>query len=484
MTSPSVKGAPSACIDPWGTIKWPQMEKQVRRLQMRIAKAIREGHHNKAKALQWLLTHSHAAKTLAVKRVTSNAGRKTPGIDGVRWNTPKQKWQAVKSLKRRGYKAMPLRRIYIPKKNGKRRPLGIPTMQDRAVQALYLQGLLPIAETTADPNSYGFRPYRSAQDAIDQCFKLLCRKISTQWILEGDIKACFDRIDFNWMRANIQMDKTILNKWLKAGYCESEQWFPSEAGTPQGGIASPTIANMALDGLEAAVAKAVLKRHKARVVRYADDFVVTCASKEVLEKRVKPAIEQFMQLRGLELSPEKTFVSHIDDGFDFLGFNIRKYDGKLLIKPTKKNVHAFLDKVREVIKSNKAINTVSLIRLLNPIIRGWANYYRHVVSKKTFTYVDYHIDYAIWKWVNRRHNDKSVKWLQSRYYTTVAYNHWRLFARVREQGESFRLLLIKASSVKIQRHVKIRALATPFDPEYQTYFSKRTEKKHLGEPDY
>jgi RNA-directed DNA polymerase len=477
MTSPRATGASSASFSPWDAINWPQVEREVRRLQERIAKAIRAGRHHKAKALQWLLSHSHAAKLLAVKRVTSNAGRKTPGVDGVKWNTPKQKWQATLSLRRRGYHAQPLRRIYIPKKNGKQRPLGIPTMQCRAMQALHLLGLEPIAETTADPNSYGFRPFRSTADAIEQCFILLAKRKDPQWILEGDIKACFDRIDHSWLRANIPMDKTILEQWLKAGYCEQRQWFPTDEGTPQGGIASPTLANMALDGLQQAIAEAVPKGHKVNFVRYADDFIVTGDSRDILERQVKPVIERFLRPRGLELSPEKTLVSHIDEGFDFLGFNIRKYDGKLLIKPAKENVKAFLDKTREIIKSHPTAKAINLIRLLNPKIKGWANYYRHVVAYQCFHKVDYELGKAIWRWVHRRHPKKRVSWKQARYYDRVRGDNWRFSAPILVKDKSSRLLLVKACGVGIRRHIKIRAHANPFDPQYRGYFAARSKKK-------
>ena len=210
-------GAPSAKGNRWKAINWHAARREVRRLQIRIAKAVREGRHGRVKALQWLLTRSFSGKALAVKRVVSNRGRKTPGVDKAIWYTPKQRIEAVQNMRRRGYKALPLRRIYIPKKNGKMRPLGIPTMHDRAMQALYAQALQPVAETTADPNSYGFRPHRSCADAIQQCFNSLVRRYSPRWVLEGDIKACFDEISHNWLMENIPIDRFMLQNWLKAG---------------------------------------------------------------------------------------------------------------------------------------------------------------------------------------------------------------------------------------------------------------------------
>lgn len=223
----------SSKVAQWNGIDWQTAERQVQRLQMRIAKATRERRWGKVKALQWLLTHSFAAKLLAVRRVTQNTGRNTAGVDGVIWKTPAQKWRAAQSLHRRGYQPLPLRRIYIPKKNGKRRPLGIPCMGCRAMQALHLQALEPVAETLADPNAYGFRPKRSTADAIAQCFIVLSRKTSAQWILEGDIKACFDRISHPWLQSHIPMDKRILGLWLAAGYMEEGNVYPTEAGTPR-----------------------------------------------------------------------------------------------------------------------------------------------------------------------------------------------------------------------------------------------------------
>jgi RNA-directed DNA polymerase len=220
----------------WSDIIWTEVKCQVRRLQTRIVKAIQEGRYNKAKALQWLLTHSFSGKVLAIKRVTENKGSHTPGVDKVTWKTPAAKTKAIASLKRRGYTALPLRRVLIPKKNGKTRPLGIPVMKCRAMQALHLLALEPIAETTADLNSYGFRPERSTADASQQCFNVLARKTCAEWVLEADIKGCFDNISHDWMMNNILTDNVILKKWLKAGYLYQNELFPTHAGTPQGGI--------------------------------------------------------------------------------------------------------------------------------------------------------------------------------------------------------------------------------------------------------
>lgn len=380
----SLAGAASSKLT-WKSINWKTVNAMVHRLQMRIAKAIREGRHGKAKALQWILTHSFHAKLSAVKRVVQNRGGKTPGVDNIIWKTPQQKLKAALSLKRKGYKTQPLKRIYIPKKDGGERPLSIPSMFCRGMQALYLLALQPIAEHYSDKNSYGFRPKRSCADAMEMCHIVLSQKSASQFILEGDIKSCFDKISHQWLRDNIPMDKEILNKWLAAGYLDKGILYPTTSGTPQGGLASPTILNLTLRGLEEKVINAISKRKdKVHVSIYADDFIITGSSKEVLEQKVKPVVESFLRERGLELSQAKTKITHINDGFDFLGITVRKYNGKYISKPSKKRVSNFLNDIRGIIKSNPTAKTESLIRLLNPKIRGWANYFRNCCAKKTF----------------------------------------------------------------------------------------------------
>ena len=468
-------GAPVTCNRKWTSINWKAAKKHVGRLQTRIAKAIKSKRYGKVKSLQWLLIHSYYAKILAIRRVTQNSGKNTAGVDRIIWKSSQQKTQAIKLLRRRGYSPSPLRRIYIPKKNGKLRPLGIPTMVDRSQQALHLMALEPVADILADKNSYGFRPKRSIHDAIQKCFMVLARRGSSQWILEGDIKACFDKISHSWLIENSMMDKSILQKWLKSGYIEKNVFHHTEAGTPQGGIISPTLANIALDGLENAIKAISRKSDKIHFVRYADDFIVTGNSKEILENKIKPAIIEFLRQRGLELSPEKTKITHIDEGFDFLGFNIRKYKGKLLIKPARKGITTFLENVREKIKLMAAVKTEDLICTLNPKIQGWANHYRRVVAKKTFALIDREVFVAIWKWAKRRHGNKSAKWIQKRYFARMGSRQSCFFAKTKA-GNCLKLAL--ASDVPIKRHVKIQAEASPFDPAFREYFSQRSHKMY------
>lgn len=474
-------GAASHQMTGWHAIDWQKAHREVRRLQARIVKATQEGRWGKVKALQHLLTHSYSAKAVAVKRVTENGGKKTAGVDGETWNTPKRKWQAIQTLRQRGYRPRPLRRVYIPKSSdpAKKRPLGIPTMRDRAMQALYLLALEPIAETNGDPHSYGFRQERSCHDAIEQCFKVLTSRGRAEWVMEGDIKACFDTISHDWLIANIPMEKPILRKWLQAGYMEGGQLFPSEAGTPQGGIISPVLANMTLDGLESELRKMYprdtrhSRRAKVNLVRYADDFIITGSTPELLENEIKPVVEKFLQERGLMLSAEKTSVTHINDGFDFLGENIRKYNGKVLIKPSKRNILKFIGRVRKIISDNRHIPAGQLIAMLNPILRGWAMYHRHVVSKAIFYSLHHHIIISLLRWAAWRHRSKGAYWRVRKYFKRVGFDRWVFFGY--HGGKEHQLFNI--GKLPIKRHVAVRATANPFDPTWEEYFEKRLGQK-------
>src|SRR3984957_8383675 len=492
MTAAQAVGAASSEAAEWYAIDWQTIHRQVRRLQVRIAQAMKQGRLGNVRALQHLLTHSYSGKVLAVRRVTENAGKKTPGVDQEIWDTPERKAQAVHELKRRGYQPQPLRRVYIPKSDGKTmRPLGIPTMKDRAQQALHLLALDPVVETTADNNSYGFRQQRSCADAIEQCFKTLS-KPNPQWILEGDIKSCFDRISHDWLLAHVTMNRAILQKWLKSGYMEKHVLHETADGTPQGGIISPALANCALDGLERLLKEKFPTKKPlssfggkfpcVNLIRYADDFVITGRTKELLEGEIKPLVEQFLQARGLELSPAKTVITHVEKGFDFLGQNVRKYpNGKLLIKPSKKNIKTFLDGIRGNIKAALGMSAADVIDWLNPKIRGWANYHRHVVSKRAFSRVDHSIFIRLWQWARRRHPNKSSRWLKGKYFEQHGGNNWSFFGESCDnEGKPHKVRLLLASSTPIHRHVKVKRTANPYDMANETYFEKR-EADHIAE---
>ena len=492
MTTVKAVGAVSSEAAEWYAINWQTIDHNVRRLQVRIVQAVKEGRWGKVRALQRLLTHSYSGKVLAVRRVTENQGKKTPGVDREIWDTPEKKIRAVHELKRRGYQPQPLRRVYIPKSDGKTmRPLGIPTMKDRAQQALHLLALDPVVETTADHNSYGFRQQRSCADAIEQCFNTLS-KPNPQWILEGDIKSCFDRISHDWLLAHVPMDRAILQKWLKSGYMEKHVLHETTDGTPQGGIISPALSNCALDGLERLLREKFPTKKPlsslggkfpcVNLIRYADDFIITGRSKELLEGEIKPLVEQYLQERGLELSPAKTVITHVEKGFDFLGQNVRKYpNGKLLIKPSKKNVNTFLGGIRKTIKAALGMSAADLIHKLNPKIRGWANYHRHVVSQRTFVRVDHHIFSNLWRWARRRHPNKNTRWCKEKYFAPRRGRNWCFFGETcDDQGQPIQVWLWHARSTPIKRHVKVRGDANPYDPAYETYFEQR-EGTHMQE---
>jgi RNA-directed DNA polymerase len=447
----------------------------VSRLQARIVKAIKAGKWHRVSSLQRLLVNSFSAKLLAVKRVCSNRGKRTAGVDGIVLDTSEARWQQTQQLNAKNYKPQPLRRITIPKKNGKRRPLGIPTQADRAEQALELLALDPVAECLADTCSYGFRKERSTQDAMAGCFLSLCRRNSAQWILEGDIRGCFDELSHSWLLDHIPTHKGKLRAWLKAGFMERGVFHPVTEGTPQGGILSPTAANKALDGLEGLLLGRFKGRYKVNLVRYADDFVITGASQGLLEEEVKPLVAQFLKERGLALSEAKTRIVHIDKGFDFLGFNFRKYHGKLLIKPAKASIAAVKDKIKALCKASGSLPQDVLIRQLNPIIRGWGGYYRHVVSKKVFCDIDHAIWRMTWNWAKRRHPQKGRKWIKDRYFAHKDGRDW-----VFTDGS---VTLFQMKSIAIRRHVKIRGEANPYDPQWAVYFRRRYVRQGKPTPD-
>lgn len=467
----------------WNTINWSECQKNIQRLQARIVQAAKIGRWNKVKALQRLLTRSFSAKALAIKHVTSNKGKWTSGVDGQVWQTATEKSHGIVTLKSRGYNPMPLRRVYIPKSNGQKRPLGIPTIKDRAMQALYLMGLEPIAETIGDHHSYGFRQSRSAADAISQIHITLAGRSRPQWILEGDIRRCFDEINHEWLMKTIPIEKSILHKWLKSGFMEGKMLYPTTAGTPQGGIISPALANMTLDGLETVIDKYFGKKgskkrkgYGVHIIRYADDFIITGKTKETLEMKVKPAIEQFLSERGLTLSAEKTIITHVEQGFDFLGQKTRKEKSKIIIKPSLKSVRRLLERVKDLVRKNRATSQANLITILNPQIRGWTYYHRHACSRKTFEKVDHEIFNTLWQWSKRRHPNKGYRWIKRKYFKSKGSQQWCFSTVAKNKKQLEKIELFKATSVSIRRRIKIRGEANPFDKAWYPYFKERLEK--------
>lgn len=455
----------------WNKTDWKKAEEHVNRLQVRITKAVKAGKWYLVKRLQYLITLSHYAKLLAVRKPTQNTGKRTAGIDGETWSSSKTKMEAALRLTDKKYIAKPLKRVFIEKPGKKKkRPLGIPTMYDRAMQSLYALALEPIAEATGDRTSFGFRKFRSTHDACEQVFVCMSGKHSPEWVLEGDIKGCFDNISHQWLIDNIPLDKSVLRQFLKAGFIFEHKLFQTEAGTPQGGIISPILANITLDGIEKLLADKYRNnkngnrysehaaKHKVNYVRYADDFIVT-AKTEGIAKEVKELIKDFLKDRGLELSDEKTIITHIDNGFDFLGWNFRKYNGKLIVKPSNKSIEKVTEKISDTIKRGKAWKQEDLIKTLNPVITGWANYHQPVVSSKIFQKLDSRIWDMLWHWAKRRHPEKSNEWIADRYWHSEGNRNW-----VFSEGDKKLKLL---SDTKIVRHTRLKLDMNPYlDKDY------------------
>jgi RNA-directed DNA polymerase len=446
----------------WPQINWAACHRRVRSLQRRIVQAVQAGVWRKAKRLSDLLGHAFAARAFAVKRVTENAGKKTPGMDGELWDTPEKKAVAVERLRRwRGYRPVPLRRLYIPKKNGKQRPLSIPAMIDRGRQALWRQALEPIAETLGAHHSYGFRPKRRCADAIAQCFNVLRQKTSATWILEGDIQGFFDHLSFSWLEAHIPMNKRVLSKWLHSGFIARGTLYPTTAGVPQGGIISPVMSNMVLDGLEAVVCGGSWHRrvYNINYVRWADDFIVTANSREVLEEVILPRITAFLAERGVRLSTEKTVITPISQGFDFLGHPWRKHErphgkpAKLQIPPSKASVQAIKSTVKTLWKQAMGATPEVLIDRLPPLLRGWANYHRHIICSETFAQLDSFVWRRLFRGAKLRHPNKTGRWIADRDFPHQPGEAWRLTAP--DTGKQL---------IRIQDAVK---------REWETYFQHR-----------
>lgn len=416
----------------WTGVNWSKVEKTIENLQHRITKAMERGEHRKIRDLQRLLNRSLSARLKAVRIVAQeNSGKKTTGIDGVIWTTSGCKHQAALELRKKS-PTKPLRRISIPKSNGQQRPLDIPCMEDRARQALWNMALLPYVEATSDPHSYGFRPYRGCWDANAQIRALLDKPTSPTWVLKAGIEKGFDKINHDWLLNNTPMETKVLKSWLKAGYIESSELFPTEEGTPQGGVISPTLANHTLNGLEKYLTKTFKKKRvpcstgqrdsfytiatKLNVVRYADDLIVMGQSKRQLE-RVKTAINNFLNVRGLRIIEEKTGIRPISQGFDFLGWNFRRYP-TFLSKISKKSIARHR---REIKYLTKTIHSPeALIPKINAKIRSWMNYH-HCCNGigevwgtlNTYTYG------RLMKWGQRRHGNKTKKWVFTRYWKNI-----------------------------------------------------------------
>lgn len=480
----------------WHDIDWKVIERKVLHRQVRIGVAQKNKDLRKVAQQQDNLTRSWEARALAVRTVTTNKGKNTPGIDGIIWDTPKAKFEAIPQLlvDNNKYKCNKVKRVYIQKANGGLRPLGIPCILDRRLQILWKFALDPIREWNGDRHSYGFRKGRSTKDAMTMLHLLFGSKYRPMWRMDADIKGFFDNIPHSWILENIPINKSILKRWLEAGALDlmKNEEISINAGVPQGGPISPTIANMVLDGLERHVKDRVeplrnnprVKGHrkqfspKVNVVRYRDDFIVTAATRPILINYVKPRVENFLSAKGLELNQTKTYIVSVKEGFDFLGFNFRiyKYSGKwrttgfiALTKPRKKRIHRLIGKIKGAVNTHKDAGT--LVMLLNPIQRGWANYYRNATAKRTFRYIGWYVWRKLQRWATKKSPNLTVFEAMKKCFKRVEGRKSVFFGKVGEKE----LLLYDIRNTPIRRHTIISD-RNPYNPEHFEYFAKRRMK--------
>lgn len=505
MVETEASAAATPRIEDWTQTPWRTLERHVYRLQKRIYRAQCRGNVKAVHSLQRLLMKSRAGRTLAVRRVTQdNQGKKTAGVDGVKAVGPMVRLLFVARLREhRTIQARPVRRVLIPKPGkDERRPLGIPAMLDRAHQALAKLALEPQWEARFEPNSFGFRPGRSCHDAIAAIFDAIGQK--AKYALDADIKGCFDHIDHRALLDKLDTIPAIhraVKAWLQAGVLVGADFTPTTSGTPQGGVISPLLANIALHGMEEVVAQAYWRRQgnlrtRPMLVRYADDLVILCADLDGITA-ARAALEQWLAGMGLHLSPTKTRVTHTlhahegNLGFDFLGFTVRQFPvgrthsgknraGQRLgfkthIKPSNEAVKRHMASIRALVRKNLSVPQEALIRKLNPVIRGWANYYRTVVATGAFNDCDSQVFAQLWSWARRRHPGKGRAWRAHRYWNMQPGARWAFVAR--EDGEVTRRLRSHTDS-HIRRHVKVKGRATPFDGNL-LYWAGRLQRHPL-----
>ncbi|HEY9693425.1 MAG TPA: group II intron reverse transcriptase/maturase [Oculatellaceae cyanobacterium] len=481
------------CGTDWRTIDWKKVNQEVRNLRLRIYRAAKQNDLKKVRSLQRLMLRSYANRLLSVRRVTQlNAGKDTPGVDKLTIKTPEARGKFADMLKvYEIWKAKPVRRVYIPKTNGKKRPLGIPVMLDRAVQAMVKNALEPYWESKFECGSYGFRPGRGCHDAIEAIYNNAKgdSRNKKKFVLDADIKGAFDNINHKYLLEAIGNfpSRELIKQWLKAGYVEMGKFHTVESGTPQGGVISPLLANVALHGMEEALgikfryikSKGVFEsKSKRALVRYADDFVVLTETLKEAEE-CKRILEVWLIERGLEFSKEKTRIVSLTEGFNFLGFNVRRYEVedrrsklKLLIKPSKESVQKFRDNLKESWMKLVGFDADLVVKSLNPKIKGWGNYFRVGVSAETFYELDAWIYGRVLRWAKRTHPKKNLGWIRKRYFTNnKPGTSWGKFG---DKASGVYLALL--GEIKIKRHIKVVGNYSPDDPELKDYWETRMSK--------
>jgi RNA-directed DNA polymerase len=489
-----VNGPEDPVLD-WDAIDWRACEDEVGRLRRRIFQASQDGDRARLRNLQKLMLRSRSNALVSVRQVTQrNAGRLTPGIDHQVALTSQDRAELASRIiggELATWQPKPVRRVHIPKAGDrrKRRPLGIPVIMDRCLQAVVRNALEPEWEARFEARSYGFRPGRGCHDAIEAIFTTLSPKTATRvWILDADLKAAFDRIDHDQLMAAIGSfpARDLIRGWLKAGVIERGELFASDEGTPQGGVISPCLMNVALHGLEEAAGVeyerlgndgALTKRKSAVVVRYADDLIAACSSREQAE-RVKARLAEWLRPRGLAFNEDKTRIVHVEDGFDFLGFNVRRYHGKLLIKPSKAAITRIKQRLRTELRALRGSNALAVVATINPIVRGWSAYYRTVVSSETYALLDDYLWRLTYRWALWQHPNKPKRWVTSRYFGQFnrARNDRWVFGD-RDSGAFMR----RFSWTSIVRHTLVTGTASPDDPALASYWAAR-RRQPRGSP--
>jgi RNA-directed DNA polymerase len=484
--SVAVVNGPEGDVLDWSAVRWRKVEDDVRRLRQRIFTATQAGDFKRVRNLQKLMLRSRSNTLMSVRRVTEiNAGRLTPGIDGQLVMTADDKVSLTDWIDdHQPWRARPVKRVYIPKAGGKRRPLGIPVIVDRVMQARVVNALEPEWEARFEPKSYGFRPGRGCQDAIQAIFNTVSGKTASRvWILDADLTAAFDRIDHEHLLCQLSgfPAREHVAGWLRAGVVDSGRFAATEQGTPQGGVISPLLLNVALHGMEQAagvryrrldVHGADTGRNSPVLIRYADDLVALCHTRQQAEQ-IKAQLADWLTPRGLAFNEDKTAIVTLDDGFNFLGFNVRRYRGKLLIKPSKAAIRRIRQRLRTEIRSLRGAPTIEVLARLNPIVRGWAAYYRHVVSSEIFTSLDHYLWKLTYKWARHRHRNKPTKWIVNRYFgrfNTSRRNVW-VFGD-RDSGA----YLHKFAWTNIVRHQMVTGAASPDDPALTDYWTARRRR--------